>query len=115
MSLTNVVLAPSSKEAGSLWIKKDNEEYLIASLTKERPQATINLFISLVDELTLLVKGNATLHVAGFYEPDQEADLPFGEEDLEDLEDDEEEEEEVEEKSKETKEAVKPVVAQKKP
>lgn len=115
MSLTNVVLAPSSKEGGSLWIKKDNEEYLIASLTKERPQATINLFISLVDELTLLVKGNATLHVVGFYEPDQDADLPFGEEDLEDEEDEEDEEEEVEEKSKETKEAAKPVPAQKKP
>jgi len=48
------------------------------------------LFISLVDELTLSVKGNATLHVTGFYEPDQDADLPFGE-DLEDLEDEEDE------------------------
>lgn len=34
LSLTNVVLAPSSKEGGQLWIKKDNEEYLIASLSK---------------------------------------------------------------------------------
>jgi hypothetical protein len=41
-----------------------------------------------------LVKGNATLHVVGFYEPDQDADLPFGEEDLEDLEDEEDESEE---------------------
>lgn len=71
------------------------------------------MFISLVDELTLSVKGNATLHVTGFYEPDQDADLPFGDEDLEDLEDEEESEEEV--KSKETKEAVKPVVQQKAP
>jgi hypothetical protein len=39
--------------------------------------------------LTLQVKGNATLHVVGFYEPDQDADMPFGEEDLEDLEDEE--------------------------
>lgn len=72
------------------------------------------MFISLVDELTLSVKGNATLHVTGFYEPDQDADLPFGDEDLEDLEDEEESEEE-EVKSKETKEAVKPVVQQKAP
>ena len=72
------------------------------------------MFISLVDELTLSVKGNATLHVTGFYEPDQDADLPFGEEDLEDSEDEEESEEE-EVKSKETKEAVKPVVQQKAP
>lgn len=63
--------------------------------------------------MTLSVKGNATLHVTGFYEPDQDADLPFGDEDLEDLEDEEESEEEV--KSKETKEAVKPVVQQKAP
>ena len=48
-------------------------------MTKERPQATLNLFLSLVDEASLVVKGNATIHVVGFYEPDQEADLPFGE------------------------------------
>ena len=64
--------------------------------------------------MTLTVKGNATLHVVGFYEPDQEADLPFGEEDLEDLEDEESEEEEVEVKSKETKEAPKSVAQQQK-
>jgi hypothetical protein len=44
---------------------------LIATLTKEKPQASINLFISLIDEATLVVKGNATLHVVGFFEPDQ--------------------------------------------
>lgn len=71
------------------------------------------MFISLVDELTIIVKGNATLHVTGFYEPDQDADLPFDEEDLEDLEDEESEEEE-EVKSKETKEAAKPVAQQQK-
>jgi hypothetical protein len=71
---------------------------LIASLTKERPQATVNLFISLADDLTLIVKGNATLHVVGFFEPDQDADLPFGEEDLEeDYAEDEEEDLEDEE------------------
>ncbi len=67
---------------------------MIASLTKERPQATINLFISLADEVSLVVKGNATLHVVGFFEPDQDADLPFGDEDIEGLEDEEEESEE---------------------
>ncbi len=71
---------------------------MIASLTKERPQATVNLFISLADDLTLIVKGNATLHVVGFFEPDQDADLPFGEEDLEeDYAEDEEEDLEDEE------------------
>lgn len=60
---------------------------MIASLTKDRPQATINLFISLADEVSLVVKGNATLHVVGFFEPDQDADLPFGDEDIEGLED----------------------------
>lgn len=49
LSITNVVLAPSSKDSVSLFAKKENEEFLIATLTKERPQATINLFISLLD------------------------------------------------------------------
>jgi hypothetical protein len=72
LSLTNVVLAPSSKENGSLYVKKGTEEFLIATLTKERPQASINLFLSLIDEASLIVKGNATLHVVGFFEPDQD-------------------------------------------
>ncbi len=127
LSLTNVVLAPGSvvsplsyiQNGGSLYIKKDSEEFLVASLTKEAPQATINLFVSLADEVTLLVKGNATLHVVGFFEPDQDADLPFGEEDLEEEDEEEEEEEEevpqvaqkpkqVAEKPKDNKQPAKP-------
>jgi len=34
LSLTNVVLAPTSQAGASLWIKKDAEEFLIANLTK---------------------------------------------------------------------------------
>ena len=30
------MLAPSSKEGGSLWVKKDGEEFLIAQLTKQQ-------------------------------------------------------------------------------
>lgn len=88
LSITNVVLAPTSKDSVSLFVKKENEEFLIATLTKERPQAVINVFISLLDEVTLTAKGNGSLHITGFYEPDQESGLP------EDLEDDDEESEE---------------------
>lgn len=49
LSITNVVLAPASKETGSLYIKKGSDEFLVATLTKERPQAVVNLFISLLD------------------------------------------------------------------
>lgn len=76
LSLTNLVLAPSSKESGSLWIKKESQEFLIATLTKEQPQATVNLFISILDDATLIVKGNAIIHVVGFFEDDQDGDLP---------------------------------------
>lgn len=46
LSLTNVVLAPSAKEGGSLWIKKDGEEFLIVNLTKEKSQQQLNLFVA---------------------------------------------------------------------
>jgi len=94
LSLTNVVLAPTSKDSASLWIKKDNAEFLIASLTKDRSHTAINVFISLLDEVTFTVKGNGVLHVTGFFEPDQQGDLPLGEQDLESLSDEEEDEEE---------------------
>ncbi len=95
LSITNVVLAPTSKEAASLWIKKDNEEFLIANLTKDKPQVSINVFISLLDEVSLHTKGNGVLHITGFFEPDQQGDLPLGENELESEEEEEEEEEEV--------------------
>ena len=49
----------------------------IASLTQEEPQTTISLYIALIDEATLLVKGNGIIHVIGFSEPDPEAGYPF--------------------------------------
>jgi hypothetical protein len=49
LSITNAVLAPSSKESVSLYVKKDDQEFLIATLTKERPHAVINVFLSLLD------------------------------------------------------------------
>lgn len=45
---------------------------MIASLTKERPHATLNIFLSLLDGAKLIVKGNGIIHVAGFFEPEQE-------------------------------------------
>ena len=49
LSITNAVLAPTSKESVSLYVKKEDPEYLIATLTKERPHAVINVFLSLLD------------------------------------------------------------------
>lgn len=49
LSITNVVLAPSSKDQASLWAKMDGQELLIAALTKEHPHRAVNLFISLLD------------------------------------------------------------------
>jgi hypothetical protein len=71
LSITNVVLAPSSKDQAALWANKDGQELLIATLTREHPHAALNLFISLLDGVTILNKGNGTLHVTGFYEPDE--------------------------------------------
>lgn len=91
LSITNVTLAPGSGNQASLYIKKDEQEFLVASLAKDRPQATVNLFIALLDQVTLLVKGDATIHIVGFFEPEQDGDFPYGEEDLEGEEDEEEE------------------------
>ena len=41
----------------------------------------------------MIVKGNGSIHVVGFYEPDENVDMPFGQEDEEDEEDEENEEE----------------------
>lgn len=110
-SLTNITLAPTSKvtsifiqDSAQLYIKKGDNEFLVASLTKEKPHTVINVFVSLIDEVTLIVKGNGIIHVTGFCEPEPEGGMPFDdlgdEEDDEELEDSEEEEEQVEVKPK---------------
>jgi hypothetical protein len=71
LSITNVILAPNSKESVSLYAKKDGQEFLIATLTKDHPHAVVNFFLTLVDEVTILTKGNGALHITGFYEPDE--------------------------------------------
>ncbi len=68
---------------------------MIATLTKERPHASINLFISLLDEVSLVAKGNGSVHITGFYEPDQDG-LPKGLYDKDEDEDEDEDEEEEE-------------------
>ena len=114
LSLTNVVLAPTSQAPASLYIKKDSEEFLIASLDKSHPHATINVFISLLDEAVLSVKGNGILHITGFFEPEQEGGLPL-EDELESDEEDEEEDEPVAPVSKAPVAQKKSVFPQQKP
>ena len=96
LSLTNVTLAPSSKEGAQLLIKKGTEKFLVALLTKERPQASINVYITLDDNVQLVVEGNGVIHVTGYFEPEGQDDLPFGE-DFEDESENEEDEDESEE------------------
>ena len=74
LSITNAVLTPTSKESASLYIKQENKEFLIATLTKESPQISLNIFISLLDELQIYVKGNAAVHISGFFQPEQDED-----------------------------------------
>jgi len=67
LSITNVVLAPNASGPASLYIKKNSDEFLIANLTKANPQVAVNVFISLLDEVSLVVKGSGTLHITGFF------------------------------------------------
>ena len=55
-------------------MKNNDGKFLIASLTKDRPQATLNIFLSLLDVTKLLVEGNGIMHIVGFFEPEQNED-----------------------------------------
>lgn len=65
------------QEGASLFIKKGGEEFLIASLTKDRPQAYTNIFVSLADDVEFVVKGNGIVHAIGFYEPEDDGPMDF--------------------------------------
>lgn len=76
LSITNVVLAPASKEQVSLFARKDGQDILIATLTRDHPHAVVNLFVSLLDDVTFVTKGNGALHITGFFEPDETEPVP---------------------------------------
>ena len=84
-----------------MFVKKGAEKFLVALLTKERPQASINVYITLDDNVQLVVEGNGTIHITGYFEPEGQDDLPFGEEFGDESEDEEGEENEDEESEEE--------------
>lgn len=48
---------------------------MVALLNKERPHATLNVYLTLDDNIQLLVEGNGTVHATGYFEPEQEGGL----------------------------------------
>ena len=76
LSITNLTLAPGSGNNASLWVKKENEDFFIGSVAKDHMHLTVNLFVSLIDNVTFHVKGDGTIHITGFFEPEQ-GDLPL--------------------------------------
>lgn len=76
-----------------LYVKVQDKDYLIAVLTQQHPQATLDIHLSVLDNAQIHVKDNGTVHVVGLYDNEVDDDDLEGEE-LDGEEDEEEEEEE---------------------
>ena len=79
LAIHNIALAPENLSQTSLWVKKDDQEFLIATLSKEHSHASIDLHLFIQDDSQLFVKGNGSIHVLGSFELDEE---PFDSENL---------------------------------
>jgi hypothetical protein len=94
----NAALGPGSKGVTSLWVRKDGQEFLIATLNEQNSFASIQIYLFIEDESELFVKGNGSVHLVGSFENDEDIPREFGE-DIEgesDEEDDEESDDEEE-------------------
>ena len=92
LSIHNVALGPEVKGATSLWVKKDEKEFLVITLSAEHPHASIDLHLFIEDEVTLLVKGPGSIHIIGSFDLEDEPDFGdrFGDDEDEDDEDEDE-------------------------
>lgn len=89
----NAALAPGSKGVTSLWVRKDGQEFLIATLNEQNSFASIQIYLFIEDESELFVKGNGSIHLVGSFENDEDIPREFGE-DIEGESDEEEDEDE---------------------
>ena len=96
LAIHNVALGPENKGTTSLWVKKDNKEFLVISLSAEHPHAHLDLHLFIEDETTLLVKGPGAIHVIGSFSGDDEGS-EFGDKLYDDLEGEDEDEDEEDE------------------
>lgn len=57
-----------------IWVKKGQHEYLLATLSKEIPQAKIELAIGSDEEIAFYTVGEGNVHLTGFYIPERKTD-----------------------------------------
>ena len=77
--ISNVAISTKSTEATSLYLKKDNKSYLLATLDPTKtPQITLDLNV-LSEENVHLLSTKSELHLTGYYEPMEENGLPVAE------------------------------------
>ena len=80
----NAALGPENRGATSLWVKKDEQEFLIATLSGEHSFASLNIYLFIDDNSELFVKGPGSIHLIGTFSNEE---LPPGFEGLGENED----------------------------
>ena len=101
--ISNLALGHENRGQTDLYIKKDDKEFLVATLNANNSHVQVDLQLFIEDEVELLVKGPGSIHVVGSFEApgpyDGLGDSDEEAEDDDDEEDDDEEEEVAQKKA----------------
>lgn len=109
LHVSNAALGFASKGKATVVAKVDGKEFVLTHLENGKAEhTTLDLYFRDDQEVSFLVKGEAEVHLSGYYEPsheDGEDDLYGGfpdedDEDDEDIDEEEEDDEEEEEAPK---------------
>lgn len=108
LHVSNAALGLNAKGTAAVFAKVDGKEFVITHLTAGKTEHTsLDLYFRNDQEVTFGVKGEAEVHLSGYFEPDHGddeedmyGDFPYGEEEDDEEEDDEELEDESEEEVK---------------
>lgn len=53
-----------------MFVKQNDEELLLCTLTHKYPQQAVNMYVEISEPVEFLVRGNGAVHLIGFYEPE---------------------------------------------
>lgn len=64
-----------TKKDAKLFLKQSGRKYLICCLSRNNPQAMLDLYLLSTDEAAVQLEGDGRLHLSGYYEPKEQEQM----------------------------------------
>ena len=71
MRVSLISLAPKEKSRSSLFVEKDGQKFLLATLDERNPSISVDLYFLKNENVKFYAEGQGTFHLVGYCEPSE--------------------------------------------